>query len=74
MNAVWIFQVGCEVIEDLAINGVGTLLTTTQSHSAGRVSLEGPVHDVQIMHVLFDDMVAGKPCEIEPVTDLPFHL
>ena len=35
---------------------------------------EGPVHDVDVVDVLFDDVVAREPGEIQPVPALPFHL
>src|SRR4029077_19796855 len=35
---------------------------------------EGPVHDVEIVDVLFDEVIAGKPGEGEPVADLPFDV
>jgi len=38
------------------------------------VRADGPVHDIQVVHVLLDDVIAGKPREVEPVAELPLHV
>ena len=35
---------------------------------------KGPVDHVEIVDVLFADVVAGQPGEVEPVSQLPFHV
>src|SRR5438046_2772419 len=35
------------------------------------MALHHPVRDIDIMHMLLHNMVAGKPCEEIPVPDLP---
>ena len=34
---------------------------------------EEPVRNIEVVNMLFDDMVARKPCPVDPVADHPFH-
>ena len=36
--------------------------------------VEHPVGDVDVVHVLFDDVIAGEPGEVQPVANLPFSV
>src|SRR5205085_537232 len=74
-HAVRVFKLNGEVIEDLAMPLAQPRLTAAKTrHSLDRVSARDPVHDVEVMHVLLDDMVARQPGEIVPVADLPFQI
>src|SRR5205823_13407736 len=73
-RAVGVFKLDCKVIVDVALLRAGPGLASAQSQRLDRVVLERPVDDVEIMHVLLNDVVAGKPGEVVPVPDLPFHV
>ena len=42
--------------------------------SPDRVRAHDPVRDVDVVHVLLDDVVAGEPGEVQPVAELPLHV
>ena len=60
------------MVEDVAVFRRGARLTTAHAHGADGMIADGPVGHVEVVDVLFDDVVAGEPGEVEPVTDLPF--
>ena len=49
-------------------------LPAAHAHALDRVSLQRPVHNIDIVNVLLDDMVAANPAEIIPAANLPFHV
>src|SRR6266581_659914 len=63
-----------EVIEDVAIGGVGARLAPTHAHRLHGMCAEHPVRHVDVVHVLLHDVVARQPREVEPVPDLPLHV
>ncbi len=63
------------MIEDVAELGAGAHLAAAQADGACRMALaQRPVDDVKVVDMLLANMIAGKPGEIEPVADLPFHV
>src|SRR3990172_2672559 len=73
MDFIRIFVVDGEVIENLAVFRGGSYLSSPHSNGSNRVTLSGPIDYVQIMDMLFDDVITGEPREIQPVSKLPFH-
>ena len=65
----------CEMVEDVAMFGPRADLPTAQAgDGTNRVIAQDPVHDVQVVDVLFDDVISGEPREVVPVSQLPFHV
>ena len=64
----------CRIHVLLAGIATSALLTAAKSHGPSRSLLEGPVEDVEVMHVLLDDVVTREPREIKPVANLPLHI
>ena len=73
-GAVLVLELDAEVIEDLAEVGVDAHLAATHADGLHRVPLQGPVGDVDVVDVLFDDVVARQPGEVQPVARLPLHV
>ncbi len=63
-----------EVVEDIAELGGNSNLASAHAHHIPRQRPHGPVDDVDVVHVLLDDVIAGEPGEVEPVAALPLHL
>src|SRR5262249_14578569 len=74
VHAIVKLIVNRKMIEDVAVFRAGPHLASTHAHGTHRMALRGPIDYVQIVHMLFDNMIAGKPREIEPVPQLPFHI
>src|SRR5450631_3065164 len=72
-GAVPVLEFDKMVVEDLAI--VFSFPHFASSHSLGLygVTVHGPVDDVQVVDMLFRDMVAAEPDKIVPVAHLVFH-
>src|SRR5690349_9652271 len=73
-RAVRIFVLNGEVVVYVTIGGIGADLAAAHAVGADGVGVHGPVDDVDVMDMLFDDVIAGEPGEIEPVAQLPFHV
>lgn len=73
-DAVGVFEFDGEVVVDVAIDGGGSGLASAEAGGADGVGLEDPVHDIEVMDVLFDDVVTAEPGEIVPVAELPFDI
>ena len=63
-----------EVVEDVTVLLAGTGLAPADTEDRGRVCLERPVGDIDVVHVLLDDVVTGEPRVVEPVAQLILHL
>src|SRR5205807_7038766 len=64
-----------EVVEDVAELRAGAHLPAAGAAGPqGVLVLHGPGHLVQAVDVLLDDVVAGQPGEVQPVTQLPLHV
>ena len=73
-RAVGVLIFDGEVIEDIAVLGLGPDLTASHSGAFDGMGTDGPVDDIQVVDVLLDDMVARQPGVEQPVTDLPLHV
>src|SRR5690606_3203226 len=62
------------MVINFAVFMSGTHLTTPCSLDFHRIASFHPVSYVDIMYVLFYDVVAAKPVEVVPVSHLIFHL
>ena len=74
MDVVWIFVIDGEVVEDVAELGFGAHLSAPHAGAADGMGPDRPVAHVEIVNVLFTDVIARQPGEIEPVLDLPFEI
>ena len=72
-RAVGILQLGREVIPDVA-GEAAAVLAATHPVEFRRRAAEGPVHHVEIMDVLLDDLIAAQPVPVIPVPALPFEI
>ena len=62
-RAVRVFEIDGEVVEDVAVLRIGALLPAADADRSDRMAAHHPVGDVDVVHVLFDDVVAGEPGE-----------
>jgi hypothetical protein len=62
------------VIEDVAPFRTGADLSSAHPVREHRMRAHRPVDDVDVVHVLFDDVIAGEPGEVEPVAQLPLDV
>src|SRR5690606_20131544 len=62
------------VVIYFAIFFIGTNLAAAHALRFYRVSSFKPVHHINIMYMLFNNMIAAKPVKIIPVAHLVFHL
>src|SRR5262249_56446146 len=70
-----VLELDGEVVVDVSLAVALAHLAAAQPRDgAHRVRPQHPVHDVEIMHVLLDDVVAGEPGEVVPVADLPLQV
>src|SRR5512135_1066760 len=74
VDALGIFVVDREVVEDVAVGRAGADLAAAHADGADRVGVERPVDHVEVVDVLLADVVAREPGEVEPVAELPFHV
>lgn len=63
-----------EVVKDVSVSGVGAGLSSAEGDGFDRELVFSPEADVDVVDVLFDDVVTGEPGEVEPVFELPFHV
>ena len=72
-GSVGVFELHKMVVEDLTV--ILSLPDFTAAHALGLdgVSAFEPVDDVDVVDVLFGDVVTAKPDEIVPVAHLVFH-
>ena len=61
------------MIEDVAVVLAFANLAPTHSLRFHRMAAFDPQPNVDVVHVLLDDMVAGNPCKHIPVMHLVFH-
>ena len=74
-DAVRVFELDGEVVEDVAVAFAGAGLPAAEAGDGfDRVRAEDPIHDVEVVDVLLDDVVAGEPGEVVPVADLPLDV
>ena len=74
-HAVRILVLDGEVVVDVAVAVAAAHLPAAEAgHGADGMRAEDPVHDVQVVDVLLDDVVAGEPGEVVPVAELPLHV
>src|SRR5262249_44546179 len=64
------FVVDREVVVALAALRLGVDLAAAHADGADGVGAEGPAGDVEVVHVLLDEMVAAEPEVVVPVADL----
>jgi len=75
MHAIGVFVIDGEVIIDVAELRPSANLPAAHANRANRMAVaQRPVDHIEIMDVLFADVVAGEPGEVEPVADLPFDI
>src|SRR5207249_5264671 len=74
VHVVGILVVAGEVIEDVAELRRGADLPAAHADNLERMRADGPVTDVEVVDVLFADMVAREPGEVQPVAQLPFQV
>src|SRR5688500_14529631 len=72
-RAVWILKINREVIVDVAVLRLGAMLTSAHPGRFHRMPGHDPVGDIDVVHVLLDDVIAGEPREVQPVANLPFR-
>src|SRR5439155_1261145 len=70
---VAVFELDKMMVEDLPVAFGIAQLPPTHPLSANRVGAFDPVHDVDVMHMLLDDVIAREPGEIIPVANLVVH-
>src|SRR5262249_19877921 len=62
------------VVEMVAVFWLPPRLSASGAAGAERILvLHRPCHLVETMDMLLDNVVAGEPGEVEPITHLPFH-
>src|SRR4030095_355884 len=74
MSAILVLIIDREVITDVAISRISPRLSSAKAERTYRVAIHRPVDDVDVVYVLFDNVVAGQPRKIEPVAQLPFEI
>src|ERR1019366_666921 len=79
VHVIRIGVVDREVIEDIAELRPGANLSAAHAEAAGRMAIargtaERPVDDIEVVDVLFTDVIAGEPGEVKPIADLPFDI
>ena len=72
-RTICILKLYIMVIEDLTVFFSFTNLTPPHPLSFNRMPTFEPVNDIDIMNMLFINMVATKPVKIIPVAHLIFH-
>lgn len=72
-GAIGVFEFDAVVVKNFA--GVGADADFGAAHAVGfdGVAVFEPVDDVEVVDVLFDDVVAANPVEVVPVAHLVFH-
>src|SRR5688572_16278907 len=75
-HAVLVHPVGKLEVYAEKIILVARYAAKTASHPNGfyRMAFGEPVNYIKIMHVLLDDVVAGEPGPVDPISDHPFHV
>src|SRR5439155_13789300 len=73
-GATGVLELDGEMVVDVTLGRTGPRLASTQCQRLDGMVVERPVDDVQVVHMLFDDVIPGKPREIVPVPELPFHV
>ena len=71
-RAVRILEVHGEMIVDVPEPRFGAALPAADPRRLDRMRAQDPVGDVDVVHVLLDDVIAREPGEVQPVADLPF--
>ena len=72
-GAIGVFELAGEVIVDFAVIGAGGDFSTAHPASFDGVAFFDPVNDIDIVDVLFGDVIAAEPGEVIPVAELVFH-
>src|SRR4030095_14980841 len=62
------------MVVDVTVVLVRPSLASPHAVSFDRAGVQGPVDHVQVVNVLFDDVVAPRPSEIIPIQELPLHV
>src|SRR5207249_9857686 len=73
-GAVRVFKFDGVVIEDFAVVRTFAHLDTAHALGADGVALLDPIDHVEIVNVLFTDVIAAEPDKVIPVAHLIFHL
>lgn len=63
-----------EMVEDVAVDFGSAGLASSETDGGLGNSSGSPNADIDVVDVLFDDMVAAEPGEVEPVAELPFEI
>ena len=71
MNAVVVFEIYAEIVVLIPRHAA---LAASESGGSFRLITREPVEYVDIVNVLFNDMVSGKPFPVHPVADHPLHV
>ena len=70
LDAVGVGELDRMVVIDLAILFAGAHLSSAHTFGLFWRATHQPVDDVDVVNVLFDDMVTAQPVEVIPVTHL----
>src|SRR2546430_11380992 len=62
------------MVEDFAVIRPFADFHATHSIGANRMSFLDPIHDVEVMNVLLDNVIAAGPDEVIPIPHLVLHL
>jgi hypothetical protein len=73
-HAVLVFKLHREVVKDMAVDFPNPGLAAPQRGRFHWMPANNPVHDVEIVNVLLDNMVSPQPGEIIPIAELPLHI
>src|SRR5262245_47252050 len=74
-DTVRVFVFDREVVVNLAMPLAGAGLPAAETGDGfHRMGAEDPIHDVEVVDVLLDNVVAAEPREVVPVFELPFDV
>ena len=62
------------MIVDVAVDRISADLSAAVARGFDGVRAKSPIRDVEVVHMLFDDVVAAEPGEVIPVAHLPLHV
>ena len=74
LHAIGIGELDRMMVKNLAVLFADANLPSARATGFDRRPLHDPIADVQVMDMLFDDMIAAEPREVVPVADLMLHL
>src|SRR5690606_654924 len=72
-STIVVSKFNSEVIIYFTVIFTGTVGSTSCPLNRNRILSFYPIGNIDIMHVLLDNMIATKPVEIKPISHLVFH-